>query len=67
MALTVIACQQVFKSENAFVKVKETAFMLDGKPYTFAGANYWQGMNLGAPQSGDQSRLLRELDELQST
>ncbi len=66
MALTVIACQQVFKSENAFVKVKETAFMLDGKPYTFAGANYWQGMNLGAPQSGDQSRLLRELDELQS-
>ncbi|MFV0344986.1 MAG: hypothetical protein ACK5IQ_01850 [Bacteroidales bacterium] len=38
---------------NNFVKVENGAFSINGKPYTFKGANYWQGMNLGAPKSGD--------------
>ncbi|WP_320019206.1 cellulase family glycosylhydrolase [Labilibaculum manganireducens] len=57
------ACQQ--KNEANFVKVANNGFTLNGKEYSFKGANYWQGMNLGAPQSGDQQRLVRELDEMQ--
>ena len=39
---------------------------MNNKEYVFIGTNYWQGMNLGAPKSGDRERLIRELDELQS-
>lgn len=39
--------------------------MLGAKPYHYIGANYWQGMNLGAPESGDRDRLCRELDQMQ--
>jgi mannan endo-1,4-beta-mannosidase len=49
----------------AFVVVKEGRFVLDGKPYYFVGANFWQGMNLAVDgPSGDRPRLLRELDRL---
>ena len=30
------------------------------------GANYWQDMNLGEPENGDQQRLMLELDQLQA-
>jgi mannan endo-1,4-beta-mannosidase len=40
--------------------------MLDGVPYYFIGANFWQGMNLGVDgPSGNRSLLDRELDHLQ--
>ena len=48
------------------VTVSDGAFFINGNEYNFIGANYWQGMNLGAPKSGDRERLIRELDEMQA-
>lgn len=53
------------QSQN-FVSVDEGKFVLKNKEYVYVGANYWQGMNLGAPKSGDRNRLIRELDEMQA-
>jgi len=50
---------------QTFVEVRGLQFYLDGEPYRFVGANLWNGMHLGAPESGDQERLIRELDRLQ--
>ncbi len=48
-----------------FVTIKDGRFVLDGRPYYFVGANFWQGMNLGVDgPSGDRARLVRELDSL---
>jgi len=52
-------------SAAGFVRVAEGRFLRDGKPYTFLGANFWYGMNLGAEgPSGNRARLTRELDRL---
>ncbi len=54
-------------SQSGFVKVKGRHFELDGKPYYFAGANFWYGMYLGSPgPTGDRERLKKELDQLAS-
>ncbi len=54
-------------SQSGFVTVKGRQFLLDGKPYYFAGANLWYGMYLGSPgKTGDRARLTRELDQLAS-
>jgi mannan endo-1,4-beta-mannosidase len=51
--------------QSGFVTVKGKHFVLDGKPYYFAGANLWYGMYLGSPGStGDRARLTKELDQL---
>ena len=48
-----------------FVKAVNGRFVLAGKPHYFAGANFWQGINLGVDgPSGDRPRLLRELDRM---
>jgi len=50
---------------GSFVKVEKGTFVLDGKPYRFVGANFWEGMNLGADgPGGNRARLLRELDRM---
>src|SRR3954469_19362006 len=52
-------------AQSGFVTVKGRHFLLDGKPYYYAGANLWYGMYLGSPgQTGDRTRLRRELDQL---
>jgi mannan endo-1,4-beta-mannosidase len=53
------------KGSSPFVEVVNGELVLDGERYCFVGSNYWQGMNLGAPLSGDRDRLLTELDQLQ--
>ncbi len=52
-------------TQSGFVTVKGKHFVLDGKPYYFAGANLWYGMYLGSPgNTGDRARLTKELDQL---
>jgi len=54
-----------FGEEDDFVKVKGTQFILNDKPYYYAGTNLWYGCYLGSPGvTGDRARLLRELDSL---
>src|SRR6187397_1706558 len=54
-------------AQSGFVTVKGRHFLLDGKPYYYAGANLWYGMYLGSPgKTGDRARLSRELDRLAS-
>ena len=49
-----------------FVSARSGQFWLEGEPYYFSGANFWQGMNMGiAGVSGDRERLAAELDHLQ--
>lgn len=63
ITIVFISCNK--KPEQNFIKVENGNFIKNNKEYTFIGANYWQGMNLGAPENGDRERLLRELDQLQ--
>lgn len=62
LCVTMLSCN-VYKKK--MVRVQDGGFYVKNTPYNFIGANYWQGMNLGAPLSGDRQRLIRELDELQ--
>lgn len=48
-----------------FIKVNDTHFIKNGKPYHYIGTNYWYGAMLGA-KSGDRERLKKELDELKA-
>ncbi len=48
-----------------YVSVKDGLFFHKGKPYYFAGTNFWHGAYMGmAGASGDRPRLLKELDLL---
>lgn len=63
LSISICSCSSYKRN---FVKVEEGNFVLKKRAYVFIGSNYWQGMNLGAPTSGNQERLIRELDELQA-
>lgn len=55
------------KQDNKFIKVKNTKFIKNGKPYYFVGTNFWYGCYLGSPgETGDRERLKLELDMLKS-
>jgi mannan endo-1,4-beta-mannosidase len=51
---------------NEFVSAAAGKFYLEGEPYYYAGANFWQGMNLGVNgSSGNRAMLRKDLDTLQ--
>ena len=57
---------QLFASP--FVEIKSGRFEKNNGPYYFLGANFWQGMNLGAPGAiGNRELLMRELDQMQKS
>lgn len=63
------SCSGLFRSggHDDFVKVRGMQFVVDGKPYYFAGANVWYGCYLGSGgETGNRERLNRELDNLKS-
>lgn len=67
LALVVAWAVPAAAASPGFVQVQGTGFVIDGKPYRFAGANFWYGAYLGAPDGlGDRARLLAELDQLQA-
>ncbi len=47
-----------------FIKVEGNQFIKNNLPYHFIGTNFWYGAHLGAKESGDRARLLKELDTL---
>lgn len=63
LALFLFSCTE---SKTEYVTVNDGAFYIGESPYTYMGANYWQGMNLGAPESGDRARLIRDLDAMKA-
>ncbi|KAI9246688.1 glycoside hydrolase superfamily [Phascolomyces articulosus] len=54
--------------KEAFIKVNDdgTGFTRYGQPYMIRGANYWQGINLGADDcnGGDRERMEREVKQM---
>ena len=54
------------EAQQGFVKVSNTHFVINNKPYYYVGTNFWYGAYLGAAAAyGNRPRLLRELDHLQ--
>lgn len=52
-------------AQDAFVRVEDGRFVLNGHYYYFTGVNYWYGMNLGSEgEGGDRARLVMELDSM---
>src|SRR4051812_2496164 len=51
-------------SSKKFINVNGTQFKENDKSYYIIGANYWQAMNLGASESGNRSRVLKDLEIL---
>lgn len=52
---------------SPFVRQQGGAFVCDGKPYSYIGTNVWYGAILASQgQGGNRSRLIAELDTLQS-
>jgi mannan endo-1,4-beta-mannosidase len=53
--------------DSEFVSAHDGKFILHGKPYYFAGANFWQGMNMASKGTrGNRPQLLAELDHMQA-
>jgi mannan endo-1,4-beta-mannosidase len=50
-------------AQSGFVRVQGAHFVVDGKPYRYAGANFWYGAYLG---TDDRARLRAELDQLKA-
>jgi mannan endo-1,4-beta-mannosidase len=66
--LFIQACSSfLITKENQFIKVRDSHFIIDERPYYFLGTNLWYGCYLGSPaETGDRARLVKELDLLES-
>lgn len=65
--LFILIAGTAFSQDRDFVRVEDGQFRIGDEPYYFLGANFWFGMALGSEgPAGDQQRLVRELDRLQS-
>lgn len=65
--LSIFIFSGIIMRANDFVTVEDGKFMLDGKPYKYAGTNFWYGAILASPgNGGDRTRLSEELDSLQA-
>ena len=64
MVLCLTAIGTAFASP--FVQIKSGSFERNNSPYFFMGANFWQGMNLGAPGLGRRNQLVSELDQMKN-
>ncbi|GES74068.1 glycoside hydrolase family 5 protein [Rhizophagus clarus] len=51
-------------SSKEFIKADGTLFKKNNKSHYIIGANYWQAMNLGAPENGNRTRVLKDLETL---
>jgi len=61
-------CHRPCRADPGFVTTSGTQFRLNGHPYFFVGANFWQGITLAmsSTDGGDRARLERELDRLKT-
>ena len=69
LIIALYSCSSIDKIDlNAkFIKVKNTQFIKNEKPYYFVGTNFWYGIYLGSSgETGDRDRLKKELDNLKS-
>jgi mannan endo-1,4-beta-mannosidase len=65
LAFTIYFCLLSSSFARDFISIKDGHFVKKGKSYFFMGANFWQGMNLGAPAPlGNKAQLIRELDRM---
>ena len=63
--LAVFVCMQ-YSCAKEFVTVKNQRLYIGNEQYHYIGSNYWYGVNLGAPDSGNRDRVKKELDQLKS-
>ena len=63
-----LICTCLFAQNQAFVKVNNHKFMLNGKPWYFSGTNYWYGglLALNTDEQRGKERLKQELDFLKA-
>ena len=66
VALVIFTMYSTVMLADNFVEVRDGKFFIGEARYTYAGANYWQGMNLGSEKYGDREQLCRELDQMKS-
>ena len=56
------------EKNQAFASTDGCRFIINGKTYSFIGANFWYGAILGSEgEGGNRERLIKELDFMKST
>lgn len=63
----VLVLHSCSNTEDKFVRINNSHFEVNGKPYYFVGTNFWYGAILASQgEGGDRERLVQELDYLDS-
>jgi len=67
LLLSALAALVSCSKNDGIVTMKDGQFFLDGEPYYYVGANYWEGPVLANPgEGGDWDRLMSDFDCLQA-